>query len=256
MCVPVVFLSADFMLHNNNNNNHIFKWTADSADPSNTALDLSLSNTCTKLNEQVNHNKKGVAVKRSKKGNAEQQQQPTWTQDQLQEAIYSVVTQKLRFTQASSRFGIPKGTLYDNILGKSKRLRALEEIRLNSSQEKAVLEFCCEVGSMPYNRRTHQSLEAVVEFVRDIKSKEDGEAVALSLKRAFRWWWAFCKKYSIISLYYDDDENNGHHSPRGAKSIEDEIPRKGPSCFKPSQFSAFRYIESTTNNKEEERQTR
>ena len=42
---------------------------------------------------------------------------PSWSQVQLQEAIESVITQKLRFTQASSRYGIPKGTLYDNILG-------------------------------------------------------------------------------------------------------------------------------------------
>ena len=84
---------------------------------------------------------------------------PSWSQDQLQEAITSVITQRMRFTQASSRFNIPKGTLYDNILGKSRRMKALEEVGLTSSEELAVLEYCCEISTMPYNRRTSRSLK-------------------------------------------------------------------------------------------------
>ena len=84
---------------------------------------------------------------------------PSWSQDQLQEAITSVITQRMRFTQASSRFIIPKGTLYDNILGKSRRMKALEEVGLTSSEELAVLEYCCEISTMPYNRRTSRSLK-------------------------------------------------------------------------------------------------
>ena len=56
---------------------------------------------------------------------------PSWSQAQLKEAITCILTQQLRFTQASTKFKIPKGTLYDNILGKTKRSRMLEEVGLN-----------------------------------------------------------------------------------------------------------------------------
>ena len=79
---------------------------------------------------------------------------PSWSQTQLKEAITCILTQQLRFTQASSKFKIPKGTLYDNIMGKTKRSRMLEEVGLSSQQEMAVLEFACDVVMMPYNRRT------------------------------------------------------------------------------------------------------
>lgn len=131
---------------------------------------------------------------------------PTWTQDQLKEAINAVVTQKMRFTQASARFGIPKGTLYDNILGKSKRMAVLEEAGLNPGEEAAVLEFCCDVSISPYNRRTKKSLSIVLDFVEKLRRMRDPEFLFTGLS-GFRWWWAFCKKHSIVSLYYENNAN-------------------------------------------------
>ena len=90
---------------------------------------------------------------------------PSWSQSQLQDAIESVITQRLRFTQASARYGIPKGTLYDNILGKSKRMQVLDQVGLTDTQELSVLEFCCEVSSMPYNRRTSRSLKDIIQYI-------------------------------------------------------------------------------------------
>jgi hypothetical protein len=130
---------------------------------------------------------------------------PTWTQEQLKEAIEAVVKQKMRFTQASARYGIPKGTLYDNILGKSKRMAVLEEAGLTPSEEAAVLEFCCDVSVSPYNRRTKKSLQSVLNFVEKLRRNRDPEFMFTGLS-GFRWWWAFCKKHNIVSLYY---ENNG-----------------------------------------------
>ncbi|KAF2883401.1 hypothetical protein ILUMI_22776, partial [Ignelater luminosus] len=132
---------------------------------------------------------------------------PTWTQDQLKEAIDAVVKQKMRFTQASSRYGIPKGTLYDNILGKSKRMAVLEEAGLTSTEEAAVLEFCCDVSISPYNRRTKKSLQSILAFVEKIRRTRDPEFMFTGLS-GFRWWWAFCKKHSIVSLFYDNGANN------------------------------------------------
>ncbi|ENN76089.1 hypothetical protein D910_08040 [Dendroctonus ponderosae] len=133
---------------------------------------------------------------------------PTWTQDQLKEAIEAVVHQKMRFTQAASRYGIPKGTLYDNILGKSKRMAVLEEAGLTANEESAVLEFCCDVSISPYNRRTKKSLKEVLTFVENLRRLRDPEFMFTGLS-GFRWWWAFCKKHSIVSLYYDTSNNNG-----------------------------------------------
>ena len=33
--------------------------------------------------------------------------------------------------------------------------------------------------------------------------QDEGKVKGMSLRKGFRWWWAFCKKYSIISLYFD-----------------------------------------------------
>ena len=82
---------------------------------------------------------------------------PAWTQSQMFQAIDCVIRQQLRFTQASVRFGIPKGTLYDNILGKASRMRVLQQVGLSPAQEMEVLEFCCQVSAMPYNRTVELS---------------------------------------------------------------------------------------------------
>ncbi|KMQ95773.1 protein bric-a-brac 1-like protein [Lasius niger] len=136
---------------------------------------------------------------------------PTWTRHDLQEAIEAVVTQKMRFTQASTKYGIPKGTLYDNILGKSKRMMILEEAGLDTGEETAVLEFCCDISVSPYNRRTKKSLNAILNFVEQLRQKRDPGFVFAGLS-GFRWWWAFCKKHSIVSLYFNDENENGADS--------------------------------------------
>ena len=132
---------------------------------------------------------------------------PTWTQAQLKEAIHAVVTQKMRFTQASTRYGIPKGTLYDNILGKTKRMVVLEEAGLTPVEEQAVLEFCCEISIQPYNRRTKKSLASILAFVEKLRRSRDPEFQFTGLA-GFRWWWAFCKKHSIVSLYFDRSDES------------------------------------------------
>ncbi|KAF7269572.1 hypothetical protein GWI33_017380, partial [Rhynchophorus ferrugineus] len=142
---------------------------------------------------------------------------PTWTQDQLKEAIDAVVTQKMRFTQASAKYGIPKGTLYDNILGKSKRMAVLEEAGLTGNEEAAVLEFCCDVSVSPYNRRTKKSLREVLIYVEKLRRMRDPEFVFTGLS-GFRWWWAFCKKHSIVSLYYDS--GTGSNGSLGLNSTQ------------------------------------
>lgn len=122
--------------------------------------------------------------------------------DQLNEAIDSVISQKLRFTQASCKYNIPKGTLYDNILGKSNRMEVLSRSGLNDGDDIVILDFCCDHSHSPYNRRTRKSLPQIMDFVYRLDNCNH-HAFDSSKKFAFRWWWAFCKKYSIVSLHYD-----------------------------------------------------
>jgi len=152
-------------------------------------------------------------AKEAKEVKQEGSKVPPWSQNQLQEAIEAVITQKLRFTQASTKYGIPKGTLYDNILGKSKRMLVLDQVGLTEDQEVSVLEFCCEISSMPYNRRTSRSLRDIREFIAMLKSKGGKGDFLMSMRQGFKWWWAFTKKHSIISLYYESQDQESDHSP-------------------------------------------
>lgn len=131
---------------------------------------------------------------------------PSWTADQLREAIESVVTQKMRFTQASIKYNIPKGTLYDNILGKSNRMDVLAKSGLNAIDENVIVEFCCDLSTSPYNRRTRKPLSEILKFVLKLDNCNH-QLFDSSGKFAYRWWWAFCKKYSIVSLHYDGNAN-------------------------------------------------
>lgn len=131
---------------------------------------------------------------------------PSWTADQLREAIESVVRQKMRFTQASMKYNIPKGTLYDNILGKSNRMEVLAKSGLNANDENAILEFCCDLSASPYNRRTRKPLSEILNFVHRLANC-NRQVFDEGGRFAYRWWWAFCKKYSIVSLHYDNNSN-------------------------------------------------
>ena len=111
---------------------------------------------------------------------------PSWTADQLREAIESVVRQKMRFTQASMKYNIPKGTLYDNILGKSNRMEVLSKSGLNANDENAVLEFCCHLSASPYNRRTRKPLSEILQFVFRLANCNH-EVFDESGRFAYRW---------------------------------------------------------------------
>ena len=53
-------------------------------------------------------------------------------------------------------------------------------------------------------RRTSRPLIAIVDYVKSLK----GLHFDFPIRKAFKWWWAFCKKHSIISLYYREKNQN------------------------------------------------
>merc|ERR1719158_985724 len=196
-----------------------------------------------------NQDKAGENMKKAKEAKdlkAEGSKVPPWSQSQLQEAIESVITQKLRFTQASAKYAIPKGTLYDNILGKSKRMLVLEQVGLTEAQEMSVLEFCCEISSMPYNRRTSRSLRDIREFITMLKTKEGKSEFTMSMRQGFKWWWAFTKKHSIISLYYEShgEQETGNG---GMSSSRLERPPKRQSVSPPGNLLSLVNDPSSTH---------
>ncbi|XP_055608715.1 broad-complex core protein isoforms 1/2/3/4/5-like [Uranotaenia lowii] len=157
-------------------------------------------------------------------GNSKQQKAPNWNWIQLQEAITAVVTQKLRFTQASAQYNIPKGTLYDNILGKSQRMAVLNELPLTPAEEAEVLDFCCNTSTSSVNKRTKKSLESILDFLKRLETfRGREEQFKFGGKGGFRWWWAFCRKHSVVSLYYEGinlDEEDARPAKRGRKSSD------------------------------------
>lgn len=127
----------------------------------------------------------------------------------------------MRFTQAATLYGIPKGTLYDNILGKSKRMAVLDEAGLLASEELAVLDFCCETNVSPYNRRTKKKLKEILPYVEKLRRIRDPNFSFIGLT-GFRWWWAFCKKHSIVSLFYEGSLTNKSPKVKTEFNPEDE----------------------------------
>ncbi|XP_058829932.1 uncharacterized protein LOC131689113 [Topomyia yanbarensis] len=152
------------------------------------------------------------------------QKVPAWNWAQLQEAIAAVVTQRLRFTQASAQYNIPKGTLYDNILGKAHRMAVLQDLALSPAEEAAVLEFCCDTTNSPYNKRTKKSLMSILEFLTRFETyRSKADRFKFGGKPGFRWWWAFCRKHSIVSLYFEGmktEENSQDAIKRERKSAD------------------------------------
>ena len=176
---------------------------------------------------------------------------PSWSKEQLQEAIQAIVTQKMRFTQASAHYNIPKGTLYDNILGKSKRMLVLDEVALDASDEDQVLDFCCETSVMPYNRRTNKSLDKITAFVEDLVRPR---ALKLHGLMGFRWWWAFCKKHNIVSLFYAKNNskllnNNNNNNEELPENLSGKVSDDGDSTdvIDDEQQQPF-YLNNNNNN--------
>ena len=97
-------------------------------------------------------------------------------------------------------------------------MAVLEQVGLTETQELSLLEFCCEVSSMPYNRRTSRSLKDIIHYITCLKKEEGEKYFQLSMRQGFRWWWAFTKKHNIISLHYDEENKPIQNFP--SKVIE------------------------------------
>lgn len=105
-------------------------------------------------------------------------------------------------------------------------MAVLQELALTPEEEAAVLNFCCDTATSPYNKRTKRSLSSILEFVSHFQSyREKGDRFKFGGKPGYRWWWAFCRKHSIVSLYYEglkltDDNDAIMTCKKGRKNAE------------------------------------
>ncbi|KXJ76484.1 hypothetical protein RP20_CCG009600 [Aedes albopictus] len=116
----------------------------------------------------------------------------------MQEAIVAVVSQQCGISQASTQYGVPKGTLYDNILGKDNRMNVLQELPFSPEEEDAILNFACLLSPGAQSKRAIRSLCSILEFMSQFPCfQEKAEQFKFGGIPGFKWWWAFCRKHSI-----------------------------------------------------------
>lgn len=84
------------------------------------------------------------------------------------------------------------------------RMQILDEAGIKEDDEMTILEFCCDISTSPYNRRTKKPLSKIMEYMLDTMNLNFPH----DSRFGFRWWWAFCKKYSISSLYYGNNNTD------------------------------------------------
>ncbi|XP_062559695.1 putative zinc finger protein 840 [Armigeres subalbatus] len=116
----------------------------------------------------------------------------------LENAITEIVTDVISFGMASVQYDIPKATLYDNILGKKKRMERLHEIPLSPKEVEELLKFSCKNPKYSKIRHLRQPLNAVRDFMtRFPVFREKAEEFKFGDIPFYRWWWAFCRTHGI-----------------------------------------------------------
>lgn len=116
----------------------------------------------------------------------------------LEDAIAEIVTDGVTFSMASVQYDIPKATLYDNILGKKKRMEWLQELPLSPEEEAEILKFSCRSNRHLKTRYVRQPLNVIRDFMtRFAVFREKADEFKFGDIPFYRWWWAFCRKHSI-----------------------------------------------------------
>jgi len=103
-----------------------------------------------------------------------------------------VVSYKMTPKQALSEYKLTPKVLFDHLLGEtdSDRLAILDKVSLQEVQEKEVISYC-------QKNEQHLSYRAVISTVRDLKVADGHPDFSLSKLEAYRWWYAFRKKYDL-----------------------------------------------------------
>jgi len=135
-------------------------------------------------------NKSVRDLKESEK--AKNSEEESESENPLETAVRKVVSYRMTPKQALSNYNLTPKVLFDNLLGETDmdRMSILNKVNLSSSGEKKVINYCKQ-------NEAQLSYKAVINCVRDLKVKDGFPEFSLSRLEAYRWWYAFRKKFDL-----------------------------------------------------------
>jgi len=110
----------------------------------------------------------------------------------LEIAVRKVVSYRMTPKQALAEYKLTPKVLFDHLLGETDgdRLAILDKVSLSGAGEQEVIAYCRE--------HEHQlSYRAVISTVRELKVAAGHPEFSLSKLEAYRWWYAFRKKFDL-----------------------------------------------------------
>jgi len=110
----------------------------------------------------------------------------------LEVAVRKVVSYRMTPKQALAEYKLTPKVLFDHLLGEtdSDRLAILDKVNLSTEGEQEVISYCRE-------HEQQLSYRAVISTVRDLKVADGHSDFSLSKLEAYRWWYAFRKKFDL-----------------------------------------------------------
>merc|ERR1719431_1893564 len=123
---------------------------------------------------------------------AKNSEEESESENPLETAVRKVVSYRMTPKQALSQYNLTPKVLFDNLLGETDhdRMSILNKVNLSSSGEKKVINYCKQ-------NEAQLSYKAVINCVRDLKVKDGFPEFSLSRLEAYRWWYAFRKKFDL-----------------------------------------------------------
>jgi len=135
-------------------------------------------------------NKNIKVVQEQEKGKASGSEEEGETPLEL--AVRKVVSYKMTPKQALSIYNLTPKVLFDNLLGETDedRMAILKQVDLTKEGEEKIIDFC----------RRHEaqlSYKSVINHVKELKHRDGKADFNLTRLQAYRWWYAFRKKYDL-----------------------------------------------------------
>lgn len=114
------------------------------------------------------------------------------SEDPLSIAVRKVVGYKMTPKQALSIYNLTPKALFDSLLGETEedRMNILTQVNLSNKEEQEVITYCTK-------NEEQLSYKAVISFVKSLKRGSGNKDFTLRKLEAYRWWYAFRKKFDL-----------------------------------------------------------
>jgi len=159
--------------------------------PSTDEDDLSSAKKSGKLEPRILVNKSLRDLKEAEKSRNTSEEESE-SENSLEAAVRKVVSYRMTPKQALAEYKLTPKVLFDHLLGEtdSDRLAILGKVNLSPDGEQEVISYCRE-------HEQQLSYRAVISTVRDLKVADGHPEFSLSKLEAYRWWYAFRKKFDL-----------------------------------------------------------